>query len=80
MPPIISRHRPELRKAARDFLSLVRKGREVTQEMIRDGVNELVPMPATAAEITSLIGYLVDKGELRSRHDDDAEKTFYRYV
>jgi hypothetical protein len=73
-------HRPELRRAAREFSALVPKGREVTLEMIRDGVNALVPVPAHDAEIISLIGYLVDGGELRSRLDKDAEKTFYKFA
>ena len=73
-------HRPELRKACREFLSMVRKGREVSHAMILNGVNALVPHPADDNEIISLIGYLVDNGELRARHDDDAEQTFYKFA
>ena len=73
-------HRPELRKACREFGALVPKGREVTQDMIREGVNALVPVPAHDAEVTSLIGYMIDRGELRSRHDADSEKNFYKFA
>jgi len=76
----IHRHRPELRAKLREFFALVPKGREVTAEMIRDGVNALIPVPAGDDEVRSLIGYFIDRTELKQRLDEDAEKTFYRVV
>lgn len=76
----ISRHRPALRAALREFFALIPSGREVTFEMIRTGVNTLVPVPATDQELRSLIGWFVDRAELRVRHDEDTETERYKFV
>ena len=77
-------HRPELRARLREYACALAEagaaGRPLTREMIADGVRKLTPEPVKDDEITSLIAWAVDQGDLRAREDKTLQRFFYTFA
>ena len=73
-------HRPELRAKVREYLSLVPAGRRATLAMVTSGVGDLCRVDQRKpdeAEIRSLLGWLIDRGEVAATRNPELEREEY---